>query len=779
MKFTRNSRFALTATASVAALSLAWTGQAAAQDSPDSATVGEVVVTAQFREQNIQQTPIAITAVNAAMLEQRSQTSVEQVANQAPNVTLKPQGTAFGPSLAASIRGVGQYDFNPALEPGVGLYVDDVYYPTLTGSILDLLDLDRLEILRGPQGTLAGKNSIGGAVKLYSKKPNGETGGFIQGAYGSLDRMELRGGVNFALVPDKLFARLSGVHKQYDGYVDRLDYKCANPSSTIPTLASGKDCLLGTEGGRNYSAFRGALRWLATDKLEVNLIADVTTEDSDPAANVVRYANNTANPNIQLGGTPYDSRFVTDGQYIAYATFRIPSPPGLNEFIADPAVKFKGWGTSATVDYKLNDDMALKYIASYRSYTSSWADDNDASPLVLGLGANRLRNMNLSQELRLNGSLGSAIDYTVGGFYFRQKSVYSTHQYLMYVVGAGPLFDFFGGDPVKAHTKAGFAHAVWHATDKLNVTGGLRYTKEDKSYTFSRTNRAGAPHPILGATNGVQGNYAGDRWDYRVSLDYQVLPNLMAYVTTSTGFKGGGINPRPFVIAQVQPFGPETLTAYEAGFKSTLFDRKVRLNGAVFDNKYKNIQLTLLSCPQFGGPGPCALPSNAGDATLKGAELELEARPTQGLTIDGSISYIDFQFTRIDPAAGGPTSPGGVQINMKAPFTPKWKWSAGVQYEIPLQGLGSITPRIDVSHQSSLFTNAVNGPNNQLPSYTTANGRLTWRPEIEGLEVSFEVTNLFDKYYYVTLFDLSGPSGSATGQPAMPRQWAVTVKKTF
>src|SRR6478736_1428274 len=138
-----------------------------------------IVVTAQFREQNLQDTPLAITAVNAAMLEARSQTNISEVANQAPSVTLKPQGAAYGPSLGANIRGVGQFDFNPALEPGVGFYVDDVYYATLTGSILDLLDLDRVEVLRGPQGTLSGRNSIGGAVKLYSKKPEGDNSGYV------------------------------------------------------------------------------------------------------------------------------------------------------------------------------------------------------------------------------------------------------------------------------------------------------------------------------------------------------------------------------------------------------------------------------------------------------------------------------------------------------------------------------------------------------------------------------------------------------------------------
>jgi len=160
---------------------------------------GDIIVTAQFREQRLQDTPIAITAVNAQMLEARSQTNITEVTNQAPNVQIRPQGASFGPSVSASIRGVGTADFNPAYEPGVGIYVDDVYYPQLTGAIFDLLDLDRVEILRGPQGTLAGRNSEGGAIKMYSKKPTGDGSGYLEATYGSRNRIGLRGSADFAL----------------------------------------------------------------------------------------------------------------------------------------------------------------------------------------------------------------------------------------------------------------------------------------------------------------------------------------------------------------------------------------------------------------------------------------------------------------------------------------------------------------------------------------------------------------------------------------------------
>src|SRR5687768_7168164 len=272
----------------------------------------EIVVTAQFREQSLQDTPLAITAVNSEMLEARSQTDISQVANQAPSVTLKPQGAAFGPALGANIRGVGQFDFNPALEPGVGFYVDDVYYATLTGSILDLLDLDRVEVLRGPQGTLAGRNSIGGAVKLFSQRPEGSNTGQVSAAYGSRDRLDLRASADFNLAPG-IDARIAGVSKQQDGYVDRLDFGCVypaggtatfvpafpttsnptmapqlvNPAGGVPQRTNRPDCRLGREGEVGFIAARGQLRLRPTDTLDINLIADYTDDDRTAAGTVL------------------------------------------------------------------------------------------------------------------------------------------------------------------------------------------------------------------------------------------------------------------------------------------------------------------------------------------------------------------------------------------------------------------------------------------------------------------------------------------------------------
>ncbi len=281
--------------AGIVALAAAIAVPAAAQDNPPPAntdssndtTTPDIVVTAQFRETRLQDTPIAITAVNAALLEQRGQTDIAQVAAEAPNVTLKPQPQNGGAGLIAFIRGVGQVDFNYALDPGVGLYVDDVYIPTLTSSLLDLMDLDRIEILRGPQGTLAGKNSIGGAIKLFSQKPDGSGHGSLSVGYGAYNKLDIRGTADFK-VTDNLFARVSGVAKSNKGYLDILDYGLTHPSSNVlPTNTRGANPIVGTQGGQSYVASRLALRWEPTDRLEINVSGDYTSDHSEPAPTVV------------------------------------------------------------------------------------------------------------------------------------------------------------------------------------------------------------------------------------------------------------------------------------------------------------------------------------------------------------------------------------------------------------------------------------------------------------------------------------------------------------
>jgi iron complex outermembrane receptor protein len=292
LSHTTVSGFVSMAMAGAMLASTAWGQTAPSSDSSkiDTAGLQEVVVTAQFHSENLQQTPLAITAITGDMLAARSETSLSDVASQAPNVILQQNPAGGGNSMRAQIRGVGQSDFDPAVDPGVGIYIDDVYFATLTGSDFALVDLDRVEILRGPQGTLSGMNSLGGSVKLYSKKPTGNNDGYVSGTYGSFNRVELHGSGDFAIIPDRLFVRITGVSRREHGYVDLIDYACSHPND--PYVISGayphgnftSDCKSGTEGGQDYTALRAAVRWIASDSVEANWITDATMDNSDSTA---------------------------------------------------------------------------------------------------------------------------------------------------------------------------------------------------------------------------------------------------------------------------------------------------------------------------------------------------------------------------------------------------------------------------------------------------------------------------------------------------------------
>jgi iron complex outermembrane receptor protein len=739
-------------------------------DASQDEELQEVVVTAQFREQRLQDTPIAITAVNAEQLEARNQTNLASVAAQAPNVILTETGGAFGPGLSANIRGIGQGDYIAALEPGVGVYIDDVYYSSLTGANFDLIDLERVEIQRGPQGVLGGRNSEGGAIKLFSQKPRGDGTGSVRATYGSRDLLDLRAVGDFSIVDDKLFARVSGTSHKQDGYVTIRDYGCDFPTSGIPSRTQHGDCVMGHEGGKDYSAGRVALRWLASDAVEVNLTGDVMIDNSEVAANVLI---NTAPVNpTNIGDVPFGPQYIPSDKFVSYASFSDQRPDGTIVYFA-PVTHTKVWGTNLSVDWNLNDSLALKSITAYREFDSRWVEDNDTSPAYIGLGAEHQSNESFSQELRLNGKFTDAFDYTLGGYYFDQTTIGRTHQILNYVfIGVPYLFEFLGNDPTDASSYAAFANGSWHVTDALNVNAGARYTKEKKDYTYSRLNPDGTPNLLLGDLTGETGSYSGSQVDYRVNVDYRLNEHLMTYAGVSTGFKGGGTNPRPFNVGQVLTFDPETLTAYEVGAKTDWFQRRLRMNVSAFLNKYKDVQVGLLECP--GQPGaPCALPANVGNADIKGIEVEIEAHPVSGLQLDASVSTLRFKYTSFSANVGIP-------VGSSAPGTIEDKFSIGAQWEFPLASGAMITPRFDFSYQGGYETNAVPSAGSRVTGRHLANARVTWKSAGDDWQVALLGSNLFDKYYYNSVFDLTSLGGGSNyGFVAPPREISVQVQKKF
>jgi iron complex outermembrane receptor protein len=748
----------------------------------DSGALREVVVTAQFRSENAQSTPIAISAMDAAALEARGLNNVGEAANHAPSVFIAPGASGFGNSASITIRGVGQSDPHIALEPGVGMYIDDVYYGQLSGSVFELLDADRVEVLHGPQGTLAGKNSIGGSIKLFSKLPGPEPDAYIEAGYGNFNHVVARGASSVTLVPDKLYARVSGGAIREDGYLKDLDYTCATgqPLPFATALGGTKrqltDCVIGTEGGKDIVTARGSLRWIPNDKVQDVIIADITQDHSEnPAGKLLsQSAAWTGGANFITGSNSYTNYENNIGNGTAANATQPPGGP----FIMPDESPLDAWGASNNLDIDLTDSLHLKSITGFRKETTVFSAQAEASPAALSNQLWSMRTRQFTQEIRLLGSAGKLLDWTVGAFYYNAHGFSSGRINLPggFAPGGGGLnLDFLLDDPVHTRSESGFVHLVFHATDKLNVTVAGRYTDDLKAFTFNRLGLDFNPYPPLASLVDVTGTYKGNRFDYRGALDFQWTDTFMTYAQVSTGYKGGGINPRPYFVSQVLQFNPETLRTFEVGMKTEFFDRHARVNLAAYDSSYSDIQLMLFRC-DFASPfpgAPCAMSANVGDAKVKGLEFEAQLRPTEQLSIDASAGYSDFKYTRTDASTG-------VTRGMKNVYAPKLTVAAGVQYGIAFANGSSLIPRLDYSYRSEIWTQAVNAATNHLDGVGLLNARLTWQDASQNWQGTLSVTNLTDKFYYASLADASGaPYFALWAQPGRPREYLFSVKRSF
>jgi iron complex outermembrane receptor protein len=523
---------------------------------------------------------------------------------------------------------------------------------------------------------------------------------------------------------------------------------------------------------------------------------------------VPSFYDNNNNGTYEAGtDVSYDSRFVTGGTYTNYATYindgaSTPSPlfqggvPGQNmdiykPYVIEPINHLNSSDVSLNLNWQIGDNTSLLWVYALREYKNEFAEDTDGSPIAVQQLLQVMDHEQWTQELRLNTSFGDGFaDFTIGAFYLDQDTAEDARVDLPYVG-----FDFIHGpDLVPATNQAIYTHLAFHLGDRMDLSLGVRYSEDEKSYTFRRRNPDltpvqpcttfwfwESPNPANCGVYGDPGRtldglsvaYSSDNTDYRVALSYDVGDATMVYGQFSTGYKAGGNNARPFFPSQLNAFKPETLDSIELGMKSTLGGNS-RLNMAVFSNQYADIQLPTNVCT-WAPPGqqtPCASQNNVGDADVWGFEVEAEWHPGDRATIDASYSMLDFEYTRIDPGA---TS---VTLDMITPYTPENKLSLGAQYEFEV-GNGTLTPRIDVSFQDDIFANATNAPTNFIESYTLVNARLTWRSVNEDWRIALEATNLTDEYYYVTLFDLWGPVGYVHGQPGRPAEYALSINRSF
>jgi iron complex outermembrane recepter protein len=797
-------------------------GQASAQqtgtpaETQTAAGLEEVIVTARYRQESLQTTPVAITAVTAEDIEARGFTSAADIAFTTPNAVARPAQQAFGNTLTYFIRGIGQSDFNFAFEPGVGIYVDDVYYPTTMASQFDLLDVQDVETLRGPQGTLFGRGAIGGAVRYNSKQPKGDNSGYLESTVGDFHRVDVRGGFDVSIIPDKLFVRVSGVERKQDGFQKVVDFACANPAEagTLPTRVRNRlsGCQTGTLGGVDIAGARAQFHLVATDRMDFDVALDYQRDNSEARADTlmgigplvggfaswdqamfngtIPGAGGTTvrpNPNFFGYGVHYDNRFVPSNPYVSYDTFSDPYS-GLQY---TPRTSLSQKGVSGTWVWRLTDDVSMKYITAWREWNGYFATDQDGSPLGLSVVDGIQQFTYRTNELRFEGTLLKRLDWTVGGFYYDGNSA-SAQSVELPQVGPLPLYLanpqqyallVNGLDHGHFENMSGYMHGIFHVTDALRLTAGARISNDKKSDLNDNT-------IVVQSVSSSK-----TRFDWLLGGDYQILPTMMAYASAATGYRPPAFNPRPFQASQFKPVSGESLTEYEIGLKSDLFDHRARVNLALFYGDYKQhiVGASGLECVTnpdgtcVGGPNaPAVVPLTAyvnAPAKLSGFEVDAQFRPVHGLLLTASTGYLHTSasattFQGVPYTGLTPTGEfGGV---------PQWTASATAQYTLELPDGSTLAPRWDAYMNTRICEfapNAVSGYTAQTScagGFVLHNIRLEYANKDRLWVAAAGINNVTNKFYWQDIFDLTA-FGEPTieGQPNAPRMWYLTVRRNF
>ncbi|QUD90252.1 TonB-dependent receptor [Phenylobacterium montanum] len=729
-------------------------------------------MTARHSGERLQDAPVAISALTGQQLSNQGVSSLADLSRSVPSVSLNQSFGGYGKSVIAFVRGVGQGDFLPAFEPGVGFYINDVYQGTIFGSLADLSDVDRVEVLRGPQGTLFGKSNEGGAVRIFTPQPRGSESGYIQAGYGSYNRRMAKGAYDATLIPDTLFLRIAGGVNSIDGYVDRIDYACAHPA-TAGTIKATKvgDCKVGSEGGDDAKVARADLRWIVSPSLEMTFSADMDDDRGEPSAEKL-LAVNTAATGLTAAnsgyGIAYDSRFITNNlsTYTSYTDQKTGvSFPAVNNVFS--------WGVSHALNWRTPWGVQVKNTLAYRKYNGEFTEIWSNAPIQADDNYFKPEHNQFSEELQVLGkAFHNRLDWVTGLYYYDAHTELNDFIYLPEF-----SFAFYGKDPVHDSDKSIFLHGVYHLTDKLNVEAGIRHTSEEKLYTFNRylTSIFGAVPAgatIPGFEHNPQSKASTDRNDYRFSLQYKFTPDLMAYVQYATGFKGGGINPRPSGISDVHPFAAEDLVSYEAGVKSEWFERRLRVNVDGYFSDYTNLQLSI---PVFSNGAAGSTVSNAGKVHINGAELEVQAAPIKGMLINASYDYLNYDIIDLGAAAG---LAGGPAKGDLAPFVPETKFNIGAQQSFTTP-IGVITPRLDWTWQSKTYSDAANSPLTLQKAYGVLDAHLLFETADHKWKANLEVKNLTNQAYYLNKFSQYNTAGMVVGQPARPRTVFLTLQRSF
>lgn len=753
------------------------TDSQAGSEERTSSGFGVIVVTARKREENLETTPIAISAFTGDTLEKRGAANIADVASFVPNLSIgTASGGGSGSTSSIFLRGVGQSDFLITTDPGVGLYIDGVYFARATATIMDLLDLERVEVLRGPQGTLFGKNTIGGAISLISARPRSEVGGRAELIAGRNGHFEGRAMMDVPIT-GTLNSRFSALYKTKDGFTDRI--------------ATGE-----REGDESVFAARAMFELQPSDSFTANLAIDYSNREGKSAETAILQFEPTA----PLAGLW--TAFVGGPAGIA-SPVTVNTDPRQSASTGPNIDNNETFGIGLTMEYDLGGTK-LKSISAVRTLSAEFGRDGDGSANQYIQTSNRVEQTQYSQELQLAGQLfGDQLDWVAGAYYFKENATDANDVRLASGIfaalealpgafiplapgsvcpgpfppnvcagGAGNPFnpgldlDFDIFNEIDAESIALFGSLIFALTDQLNLSAGLRWTDESKDY-FLDHSRVNAGVPIIPPTT------VSDSWSSlspKFSIDFQPNDNLFLYASAAQGFKSGGFNGRPTSLGAVGSFDPEFVWSYEAGFKANFADRRVLLSAAVFQYDYSDIQLSSVRADATGNF--LVVVENAGTAIVRGAEAELRLRPVDGFTIDASIGLLDAKYDKLNPGAT-------VTTNLRLPRTPDFTMSVGAEYTFSLSDALDFTVRGDYSYQSSQALDPANTTILIQDGYGLLNGRVTLASSRSDWEISLYGKNLTNELYLLSGVTTLDSFGTVEGSYGLPLEWGIATKLRF
>lgn len=762
--FTRTKLALSIASALLAALSAKVSAQDAeqTQTAPVAAEIERIEVKARRRTEYIQDVPIAVTAFQGEELENRDISDISQFGDLAPNVTLRPTASLSGASNAAAffIRGIGQTDFAVTTDPGVGTYVDGVYLARSVGGVLGTLDVQSVEILRGPQGTLFGRNTIGGAINIVTRQPADEFSFDGRVTLGSRDRNDVAGAADLPLT-DNASARISFLSRNQDGFVRRL-VGFNNAGELVAT--GGKDNasqLSDSQGNRNNDTVRLTLNYDASDNLNFLLAIDDTSvrEESVASTAVISSAGlvpASALEPIDVPGlglvSPGDPRFITEDIDTNYAT----GPNGTELDIT---------GVSLTASYSFSTSE-FKSITAYRSTEGRFNRDGDGTPFPIGEQTRQIDYEQFSQEFQLSGySFDDRLNWTLGAYFFDEEATDNVFVSLGNLFGPPPSIDI--DNLVDNQSFAVFSQGTYSLTDDLSITAGLRWTRDEKSYDTSQVIPVASLVVVDGEAEETFSDFTG-----RLGLEYKIEDDHLVYASIARGFKSGGFTPR--YVAPVEsplPFDPETVLSYEVGSKWIGWERKAQVNVAAFLSQYDDIQLVLFDT--FGAP----INQNGGDATLWGIEVEGQIVFNDYFRVAATAGYIDAGFDEVLP----PSEAAAFQpITEDSEFanTPELQASLSPQFRYPVGSDFDLIVRADWIYSDDVHQTFENDPELFQSAYSLIDASVRLENKPNDWSLTLGAHNLTDRRVII-----SGGIGRVPGFGDVnynpPREWYLTFQKAF